>query len=674
MRPLTVLILILGALAALTFAVLSLSSNDVRGGGSATGSVVGPVVTPKADIQPRESANLAGPERVLPPVDRLAEEPTTRRIADPAAGEAWANTLVGVVRSPDGLPLEGVEVKLYSGRTNKALLAFRRMANGGAPDKPVREVRTGAEGLFQFRALQPGSSWMLTAEHGDFSFTEVGPITMPKSGTVQEDIELAVGYTVAGLVRDAETGKPLSEALVVLDDQLSINMPGGRPGPHYQEVRTKPDGSYAIRHLAPGTYSLICRKPDYATLLKTNIATLGDEDTVELDFEMGAGQVLAGRVVDGAGQGVEGATLDAISHNTTREQGMSRGNAVSGPDGEFLIDDVLAGMYTLTTQAIGFQSEPMHRVEAGNTNITVRVVRQGGVMGRAIDGVTGRPLSDFEVRVRLVNPKMPEASKRGRVVSQARVQSSSDGRFEVTGVPEGSYVVQGSAHGYANSFSGRFVVNEGQATPDVEVRMSKGGTLVGTVLDAKTRKPLKGVTVSTNDNNWIDSEFTNLLAGLNEPHVAHHTVRTDADGRFKIPLLSPEVYQVRIASEDHTVVTLNDINVVADSEHDMGVTMLSQGAEVAGTVYLVEGGVGKGISVYLHPADGSYQANRQTRTDAEGRFSIKNAPPGTYKLSASRPTQQGNPFQTIMDMTASEVEVLLIEGTKTPMNLTLGGE
>jgi hypothetical protein len=81
-----------------------------------------------------------------------------------------------------------------------------------------------------------------------------------------------------------------------------------------------------------------------------------------------------------------------------------------------------------------------------------------------------------------------------------------------------------------------------------------------------------------------------------------------------------------------------------------------------------------GASVQLAPLDESVQGQgpRMARTDATGRYVIVNARPGTYRLTATRPSSgSSNPFEAIADMRQSEIEITIVDGGQHEFDLTI---
>ena len=65
-------------------------------------------------------------------------------------------------------------------------------------------------------------------------------------------------------------------------------------------------------------------------------------------------------------------------------------------------------------------------------------------------------------------------------------------------------------------------------------RLSQGGSLTGRVVDAKTGAGVKGARVETNENNWIDSPFTQLLGNAMARSTTPSKAVTNGNGEFTL--------------------------------------------------------------------------------------------------------------------------------------------
>lgn len=135
--------------------------------------------------------------------------------------------------------------------------------------------------------------------------------------------------------------------------------------------------------------------------------------------------VVSGRVIqEGEPHGIPGATVSLLPEFLS----------LSGPAGEFRFPKVPEGGYTLRVEAMGYRSRAISLVIHSDTALLVELevepipidsllVRGGSVdvSGRAVDGVTGRSISEAWVRT-------PFSSE---------VYTHSDGSFRLRGIPRG---------------------------------------------------------------------------------------------------------------------------------------------------------------------------------------------------------------------------------------------
>ena len=111
MRPLAVLILVLGAAAALLFAVTSLTGSGERSAEAAGPTVVKPATarpTPAAQVDP-----VATPDFPTEEVPKTADREIVATESGQAAPGSYANWLEGVVRDEQGVPIANAQVQLF---------------------------------------------------------------------------------------------------------------------------------------------------------------------------------------------------------------------------------------------------------------------------------------------------------------------------------------------------------------------------------------------------------------------------------------------------------------------------------------------------------------------------------------------------------------------------------
>jgi uncharacterized GH25 family protein len=674
MRPLVVLLLVVGALGALLFTLFS--------GSETRRTDPAPRVEPGQEAPAEGVADLrepGAPETEV--VRRVPEEARQAVLEDQPTGAARVEpgALEGRILDTDREPIAEATIELLDvrvGELDEMLYAMRNVE----PPRPVARATTDAQGAFRFDRLDPRKEWTLVVRHESYRPVDAGPIRIPEGDTWREEIVLEPGKTCSGVVTDATTGAPIAGARLVVDNAIAISR---RRSPTRLEVTTDASGAYVFENVRTGHNTLMITAQGYATQIHNNfsLVNFGEPPTrfvnrqppatlesKQQNFQLGPGKTIAGRVIGPDRAPMAGVQLEAL--NQAGAIGC-RGDAVSGKNGEFLLEGLSEGFYTVRVQAKNHDAAPAQRVEAGETNLIITLFEQASVTGKVLDA-SGRPLSAFTVKLRMANEVN---NVFGAMMDQKAVKGSSDGSFEFGGVAEGSYVVEGLADGYASSFSEPFNAVQGLTSADVVVHMSRGGSLRGKVIDAYSGEPVAGAEVKTQDNNWVDGDFFELFNTLEPSALSRRTVYTDASGNYELDLLTPGDYQLRIAARGYSTIALNDVSVVDGQRVEVPLQTVSKGAVILGRVFGRDGEPVPGATVQLTPTDvNAIQGSRTTRTDASGGYRIENALAGGFRLSAMRPsTGSSSPFEAIGDLKLSEIEVTIADGREYEYDLYMSG-
>jgi protocatechuate 3,4-dioxygenase beta subunit len=679
MRPLVVLLLVLAALGALLFALTSLSDSG-RNAGETRGGVE-PVRTEEPGVKV-ELVSPAQKEAAATPAPVEGNRQASVSAPETHGQRVAFGAIAGVVVNEAQEPVPEATISLLNTRPSSLgddLLAIR----GEEAPRPLAKTVTDETGSFRFDGLDPRKDWSFTVTHERYlTYSPELVVAVPEGGVWEERVILQQGVTLEGFVRDARTSQTIPGAQLVIESPFFEQY--RRKSPGRLEAVTDANGAFLFTNVGASfgqNRQLRVTAPGYATQVHSNfmMAAVAESPTRfknvqpepklrgrKQDFELEPAKVIAGRVFDADRRGVPGVLVEALSQ--TGAIGC-QALAKSGARGEFLLEGLAEGLYTLRVEATNYDASPLQRVEAGDTNVELELFELGAVRGRVVDSA-GEPLSNFHVKARVAN-EVGEAY--GSVVAQKAIKGASEGRFELKGVPEGSYVIEALADGYASSFSDTFTATQGLVTSDILVRMSRGGSMGGRVINSYDGSPVAGAEVETLDNDHADGQLWALFGALEPSATTKTKVYTDAEGRFRIDVMTPGLYQVQVRARGSSTQTVRDLRVIDGQHTEVPPLTLIKGAVVRGIVY----GRGRqpqpGASVQLTPDGFGFEGHRQARTDGSGRFVIENALPGSYQLSATRPAQGGgNPFEAIADMKNSQVEVSIEDGRVYDFDLVLG--
>jgi len=474
--------------------------------------------------------------------------------------------LRGSVLGADGRPAAGSEVRALDELTVLA------------------SVVADGEGNFRIGPLRPGEIFLIARSGGLASEAE-GPIPLaPGEELGGLALRLAPGGSLAGTILDAETAAPLEGATVRAAGLSS---------------RTDARGRFALDGLTPGEIVFQARADGYEP--RDERLSIGSGPTSGLEIRLTKGVRLAGRVVDGAGRPVAGASIFAAAYRLREGDGRLAGRAagdgtfaVTAPAGQVILEAVDAAGGTGRSGVLGVP--PGGSMEG----IEIRIAEAASLTGNVIDAV-GEPLPGARVYA--------AAGER----TFGGVVTGRDGTFTLGPIPPGPIQVV-AVSGGARARVGPIEILEGE-TAHVTLQIG-AHELRGLVVDAGGR-PVPGASVAI----WPEGGPRTLASVL----VADGRGGFAARGLPGGPLRVEASFEV-LRGERRGVVP-------ADGE----VTVTLAGGELVGLV-LRDGRPATEFSVAASPLEpGSSGATVRSFVSADGRFRLP-LPPGGWEVRASAPS------------------------------------
>ena len=343
---------------------------------------------------------------------------------------------------------------------------------------------------------------------------EVDRLLVEKGQSVRRDADSSLPPGRSGIRGrvTTESGQPLVEAGVQV---IGSN---GMPA----QTRTREDGTYSIRGIPPGSYTLQVSKSGFATVTwgqrgaqqAGRLITVAADQIVEgVNFIARRGDAISGVVVDEHGEPLQGASVQALQ---IRDAG---GRLVTVPvsqarrtddRGQYRLSGLLPGTYLIAASVDVTVVGPSGATSAGYAPIYYPGTPLIDVAGQiALNGdmpganLVFTPSRSARVRGIALDAEGPLVSGTARLLTSRRTRAialdippatlGSDGSFFFAHVPPGEYAVQvrGDGPGRTGMFGVEHVSVGDRDPAVVTVRTSRGATLEGRfVIEGELDTPL----------------------------------------------------------------------------------------------------------------------------------------------------------------------------------------
>ncbi len=368
-------------------------------------------------------------------------------------------TVTGIVQSA-GRPVPGVQVVFIRGSEVNFIL----------PGGTLGETTTNPDGTYRVSGLDGGPAKILIVRMNDLMAGRP-PMTLhrqevelPQSGEIQIDVQLQL-LPLGGTVRDAETGEPIADAMLMMFRDFSGGertpfelRPGGEGGIGTGQVTTGEDGRYLFEEVAPGEYVLSCRAQGYGQ--QSIEIRVEAQPTGEVDIQMPkqVGEV-SGRITDRqTGRAVQGAIVYLIDQHgqMVMPAGLGPMGMMTDEGGHFKIDSVAPGVYALLagdpmTNAYGWTRIDGVVAQAGEVTDLEIELQRGASVAIGLMDPQGQPLMGAEWQL---------FDDRGTSMAG---QTMEIGNTLRTSLAPGQYTARAELRGF-QSVEFPFTIEEGQAS------------------------------------------------------------------------------------------------------------------------------------------------------------------------------------------------------------------
>ncbi|WWB87080.1 carboxypeptidase regulatory-like domain-containing protein [Priestia aryabhattai] len=403
--------------------------------------------------------------------------------------------------------------------------------------------------------------------------------------------------TITGQVTSSGTGAPIPGAIVTIR-----SLQQGSGGIVVGTVNTDQQGTYLVKNLAPGEYSVTVTKMGFGTQIQTVTAASDQTSTASFALLADAG-TLSGFVTDINGNPITGSN---IFLRIFTDDNVLLKSVTAQPDGTFGVFGLDPGTYTVIAEAPNYAANSIPITITANQTTTVAIAltpNPATISGNVVNQQTNTPLQGVTVT----------ASSNGQIIATA--VTDINGNFQLTNLAAGSISIVTFAQNFVNTPQ-TIVLSPGETQQIILSLTPLTGTITGTVINQQTGAPVQGASVEIR-------QFS--PAGP----IAATTV-TDGLGVFTISDLQPASYTIIAQATNFgtqaatTTVLPNDVSTIS-----IGLTLLP--GTVQGTVR------NENTSAPLEEAivrvirrDGTVVD--EVLTNAQGLFTIGGLPADSYTL------------------------------------------
>ncbi|REK09260.1 MAG: carboxypeptidase regulatory-like domain-containing protein [Acidobacteria bacterium] len=532
-------------------------------------------------------------------------------------------TLRGVVQEADSLaPVAAAKVRLSEPSSLDA-----------------RPTTTDTAGRFVFEGVRATESLELVAASDGYatSRTTLEPLGS-RDPLDQVVLRLELGIRLTGVVLDPEANRLAGAGVWLRPRPADDESLPAFDEPSF-ETTADGDGAFEFSDIGEGLYDLRVRAADFVTETLSEIVVerpVRGPPTVDVGaVTMRRGESLEGRVLDRAGWPVVGAELTL--HDEDQDLAMAayldrhdaERKVTPDDDGWFQASGFATpGSVSLEVERRGFVTEQLAGVAIPLVEPLEIVLAPAATLRGRVSDEAGAPIeARVELSYRAAAPAVAFTPRLHDTVS-----SAADGRFEIGGLAEGDWDLVATSQGFVPHQRKGIAVDLEAGTGEIELRMTPGAELAGTVYGADGRA-LRGARVET----VVDRESRDPFGH----HASGRAALTDHEGFYRLTELARGPTTVAVHHEEHRRL-VRDVEIRAgDNRLDL---WLEAGFEITGTVLDADGyGVGaadvvlargRGLQSLLTAANSGIDEPLSATSDASGGFEFAGLSPGTYSLLA----------------------------------------
>ena len=423
---------------------------------------------------------------------------------------------------------------------------------------------------------------------------------------------------------DADTGEPIADTVFEVR---------AADGHSVDQIKTDSEGKAELKNLLPGVYEIIEKSVPFPYLLDapSQLATLYPNRDHTVYFENHQKPALTVKKVDSVtGDPLQGAKFHVTyaSNNTSSGEINDLGTYYTGENGQFQITGLRDGWYKVTEQepptgyAIKEATQEVYIKSGTGKVLTFENIPLSALVVWKYDSVTGEAVSNAVFQVKYLGGT---SGTGGTVIGTYK--TSANGSFTVTGLKEGTYIVEelasDSGHVIDTAPQTAYISGKQQDVVQLYFGNSPKGSLLVKKIDSVTHKPLSDVEF------FVTTADGTVVGDANGKYV------TDSAGSFTVSGIAPGTTLVVKETRARDGYLLDDAPQTATVKAGQTVTLefrnQPQGGVLVKKVDAVTNAPISDVEFLVTDSDGNLigNANGKFVTDSAGTFTIPAIAPDT---------------------------------------------
>ena len=380
-------------------------------------------------------------------------------------------------------------------------------------------------------------------------------------------------------------------------------------------VTSDANGAWKTADLPPGDYVIAATAAGLLPSAHDKLTLVSGEQRTGIDFALEVGGTLVrGTVTDVGGGPIERARVAAKRRDWSLAPGAEL-VALTAADGTYqlMLPDAA---YRLTAAHDDYTSANEPAVVAGTPlTIDFTLIPGGIVSGQVVARDSGKPVGGALVSV--------DGGSRFSGQGDQSVVADADGRFTVRGLASGRMSIEARGSGYASARPTTVELGIGEEVDGIQVLVDGAFSIRGRVVEKGTKNGIAGARIGA--------------FSMGKGQQAEALDPSDEDGAFEIAGMQPGSYMLYAGAEGTMLEIGHNVEIVDHDVEDVilelgrGITISGRVVPAAVTTVSLELETEVGLGNMFDMVKASMC---RTESDATGAFTLKNAPPGKFRISA----------------------------------------